>query len=195
MPSEDFLGSVKRSKEEEYFYKKEKELVEKMRRRAALEEDSRALSGAVGVADEEILRDLRDLGYTVETVQLLYLVPLVQVAWSEGWVTQRERALILQAARLRGIQDGSSAYQRLAEWLRERPTEDFFEKTLRVIRAILQVLPPDERESTKTDLVTYCTRVADASGSLMGFLGTGSKVTREERDLLQHIIAQLEHGR
>lgn len=194
MRNGDVFGSVNRSKEEEYFYRKEKELFEKMRRRAALEEDSRVLSGAVGVADEEILRDLRELGYTVETVQLLYLVPLVQVAWSEGWVTQRERDLILQAARVRGIQDGGPAYQKLTEWLRERPPEDFFEKTLRVIRAILQVLPPDERESKKTDLVTYCTRVADASGSLMGFLHTGSKVTREERGLLQHIIAQLEHG-
>lgn len=193
MSNVDFLGNAKRSKEEEYFYRKENELIEKMHSAAAREKNSRALSEAAGVADEDILRDLFGLGFTVETVQLLYLLPLVQVAWSEGRVTPQERDLIIQAARLRGIQDGSVAYQKLSEWMVERPTEDFFEKTLRVIQAILQVLPPKERESTKADLVTYCTRVADASGGLMGFLG--SKMTREERDLLQHITAQLEHGR
>jgi hypothetical protein len=37
-----------------------------------------------GVVDQEILKDLETLGYTPETVMLLYLVRLLEVAWGGG---------------------------------------------------------------------------------------------------------------
>ncbi len=73
---------------------------------------------------------------------LLHLVPLIQTAWAEGGVTQKERDLIVRAARSRGIERGSSADQQLIRWLTERPSEELFEKTLRAIRAILQAARP-----------------------------------------------------
>ena len=40
-----------------------------------------------GLSDPELLRDLNELGFTPETVTLLPLVPIVQVAWAEGGVS------------------------------------------------------------------------------------------------------------
>jgi hypothetical protein len=178
--------------EEDRFSRQEQEFIERMRRRLALEIECRELAETLGVNDLEILRTLREMGYTRATVRLLYLVPLVQVAWAEGGVSRGERELILEAARLRGIEPGGPAYEQLSEWLRECPPEEFFARTLRLIGVILQALPPEEREAGRRDLVSYCTQVAEVSGGLLGLTGLGSRVCREERELLRRIAAELE---
>jgi hypothetical protein len=180
-----------RSQEEEYFHKKERELIEKMRQRSAMEAKRDELIQAVGVADPKILEDLQELGYTRETVGLLHLLPLVRIAWAEGKITKAESELIFEAARVRGVLPGSPAFEKLTEWLSRRPKEEFFDKTMRVIQAILMVLPEGELESSKRDLLSYCTRVAEASG---GILGMGRKIDRKERELLEEITKTLEQS-
>jgi len=178
----------RRSLEEEYFRKEERELIEKMRRRAEAETARRRLGEETGVADEEILGDLQALGYTPETLMLLHLVPLVQMAWAEGSVSDRERALIVEAARTRGVEAGSAADRQLAGWLAQRPPAELFDKTLRAIGAILAARPEEERESSRRDLLSYCTAIASASGGVLGFRA----VTDEERQLLERIGRELE---
>lgn len=189
MPDKDMFGDMKRAKEEEYFKKKEKELIEKLKRRAALEAERRDLAAATGIADEESLATLQDLGFTRDTVQLLHLAPLVYVAWVEGGVSRRERDLILEAARLRGIEEGSPAHSQLTGWLAHRPEDDFIEKTLGVIGVLVESLPEEQREASKRDLFSYCERVAAASG---GILGIGRRISDEEQAALKEISASLE---
>lgn len=69
----------------------------------------------------------------------MYPVPLIQVASSEGSVSKYERRLILEIAGGRGIEFGSTAYKCLTEWLNARPTEEFFERILRVISALIKL--------------------------------------------------------
>lgn len=191
MVERDVFGDRRRGLEEDYFRKKEKELIEKMRSRAEAEAERRRLGEQAGVADEEILQDLQALGYTADTVKLLHLVPFVQMAWAEGQVSDRERSLIIEAARSRGIDAGSPADRQLAGWLTERPSDDFFEKTLRAIGAILQARPPEERDAGQRDLVSYCTAIASASGGILGF----GAITDEERQVLARISQELEKAR
>ena len=73
----DVLAERGRSLEDEYFRRREKELIQKMQQRAEDEAARRRLGEQMGVADEDILRDLQALGYSPETVMLLHLVPLV----------------------------------------------------------------------------------------------------------------------
>jgi len=174
--------------EEEYFRRKEKEVIEKMRRNAEAEAQRRRLGEQAGVADDEVLRDLQELGYTPETVMLLHLVPLIQTAWAEGSVSGKERDLIVRAARSRGIEAGSSADQQLTRWLTDRPSEELFERTLRAIRAILQSRSPEERAASERDLLSLCTAIAAASGGIVGF----GAVSEDERQILAHISQELE---
>ena len=187
MADDNVLGSRQRGLEEEYFRKKEQELIEKLRRRGEEETQRRRLAERAGVADEEVLKDLQALGYTPETVMLLHLVPLVQMAWAEGGVSDSERKLIMDAVRSRGIEETSAAGRQLTAWLTSRPSDAFFETTLRVIGAILQVRPADERATSQRDLVAYCTAIASASGGILGF----GKVSDEERQLLARISHEL----
>lgn len=188
MSERDAWADRGRALEEEYFRKHEQELIEKLRRRAAAETTRQQLGEQAGVADEEILQDLENLGYTPETVSLLHLVPLVHLAWAEGGVSDRERELIVQAARARGIEAGTPADAQLTEWLTARPSEPMFERNLRAIRAILESRPETEREASRSDLLSTATAIAEASGGLLGFRA----VSPEERALLSRISQELE---
>lgn len=188
MPERDAFADRGRGLEEEYFRKREAELVEKLRQRHAADATRQQLGERAGVADTEILQDLQELGYTPETVSLLYLMPLVEVAWAEGGVSDRERELIVEAARARGIEAGSTADALLTEWLTIEPSEQVFERNLRVIRAILAARPEAEREASRSDLLSTATAVAEASGGVLGFRA----VSPEERALLARISQELE---
>ncbi len=178
--------------EEEYFRKKNQELIEQMHERQAREADLQRMSEATGVSDHETLEALQDLGFTAETVQLLHLVPLVEVAWAEGGVADRERELIFKVARSRGVQPGSVAHQQLSHWLDEKPSERFFESVLRAIRVLLELLPPAEREASRRDLIGYCSQIASVvSGGILG----RAQITDEERVLIAHIATEIGQGR
>ena len=118
---------------------------------------------------------------------MLYLVPLIQTAWGEGGVSDKERALIVKAARSRGITEGTPCDQQLNMWLSIQPADEVFEKSLRAIRTILQAQPADVREASEKDLLSLATAIAAASGGLVGFRA----VSAEERQILAHISDEL----
>lgn len=182
-----------RGLEEEYFRKQDRELIEKLRRRSKSEAEQQEMAAAVGITDPQILRSLVELGYTRKTVPLLYFMPMVQVAWSDGSISKRERDLILEVAASHGLQAYSPAQRQLRDWLDEKPSEEFFTKTLGLIALILDTLPPDKQQISKRDLASYCTQVAKAQGSLLGRIGIGGNISTEEQTVLDQVAAELEH--
>lgn len=193
MLNKDAKTDSTRVNEEEYFHRKERELLEKMSYRQRLESDGKQMTAIMGISDKEILDDLQALGYNRETVNLLYLVPLIQIAWTDGGVVKRERERILAVAKIHGIEEGSPAFRQLTDWLDNRPSQDFFEKTLLIIHHILEAKSPENRNASRDDLVSYCTDIAAASGGILGF---GSKISESERLLLEQIASELDfHGK
>lgn len=189
MAERDLWDERRRSYESEYFQRRERELIEKMRARARELAEEHHLQRATGITDDEVLKALHDLGYTQETVILAHLVPLLQVAWIDGSVSSAERAGILEAARLRGVEENTPAYRQLVGWLDKKPLDGFFEDTLRLIGNLLAAMPEDARVKAKTTLLAFANAIAEASG---GILGLGSKVSAEERAVLDRLAAEME---
>ncbi len=178
----------RRTQEEEFFRRQELSLLEKMHRSAALEAERQNIRQAAGVEDDDLARALQELGYTPETVPLVYVVPLVHVAWAEGRLTARERDRIEAAARGRGIEVGSAGHRQLVQWLDSAPPAEFFGRTLQVLRRLLDALPTPEREVARRNLLVCCYEIAGAS---RGVLGIGPRVSADERTLLETIEAKL----
>lgn len=156
MSDRDIFAEREHWLEEEYFRKKNQELIEKLHRQQAREAEHQQIAQVINVSDQEVIGALQDLGYTPETVHLLYLIPLIQVAWSEGGLADRERATILKVAETHGVVSGSPARQQLTEWLTLKPSEKFFEDNLRAIRVIFESLPPEQRDIRRRDLIDSC---------------------------------------
>ena len=190
MSDYDALTKRGRALEDEYFRNKDRELIEKIRQAAATEQARQDLGRKAGLADPQDVQELQDLGFTPDTVGLLPLVPIIQMAWAEGGIAKAERELILRLARSRGIEAGSAADQRLTEWLTHQPAEAVFAGATRLIRAILDSGAAQTGNLNADDLVKYCEEIASASGGVFGI----GRVSAEERALLASIAADL-HAR
>jgi hypothetical protein len=180
MANDDRFG--KRNHEEDYFRKQDRELIERMRK-AAANHAGRPPGGKAAVQDPGLLQDIAELGFNADTVSLLPLVPILQVAWADGAISAPERKLILEVARIRGISEASPAGQQLADWLSQRPAPDVFSRADRLVGAMLAAGSDAVHDLTAADLVKYCESIAAASG---GILGLG-KVSSEERAAIEQI--------
>jgi tellurite resistance protein len=189
MSEHDALRERGRALEEDYFRRKDRELIEKMRRATAEGEARAELGRRLHLTDASLLQELQDLGFTWETASLLALVPLIETAWAQGGVSQTERHLIVQLARARGVAEGDAAHRQLEEWLTTRPDPTLFTGAARLVRAMLE---KDVRvvtgNWTADELVKHCEEVAAASGGVLGFIG---RVSAEEREVLARVAAEL----
>ena len=184
--TKDWLGNRGHALEEEYFWKKEQELIARLREEGRLERERRALRDQLD-ADESLLVVLQEAGVTPDRLALLHLAPLVEVAWAEGEVTRRERELILAMAERRGAEPGDPVHTQLKEWLDADPGAEFLDRMDRGTRALLDTLEPVARDAARTDLLKCCTLVAEAAGGILGM----AAVSPEERQALEHITSWL----
>ena len=159
--------------EAEYFHRLDVELLDQMRKRAAFEEERLQLAEQSHIKDQAILDALAQVGFNHGNAMLLDLVPLIQVAWIDGWVSRAERDGIVKVARTRGIEEGGAADQKLSSWLDQQPSEEVYRTAVRALRAVLETLPPSQSEAKATSLLRSCRDVAAASGGLFGNYYTG----------------------
>lgn len=187
MVHEDGITDHIREREEEYFRRRDRELIIKLRQADAKARATRSLERQTSLHDPAMLEELRLLGFTPETIALLPLVPMLQVAWARAGISPAERAMIVDLARARGIVPGSAADQQLTEWLEHRPSEDTFHKATRLIRAIIDVPDGGALHLKASELIALCDRIAHASGGIFGI----GRVSHEERHALAEIAAAI----
>jgi hypothetical protein len=174
----DSLAERGRALEEDYFRKKDRELIERIA--AAVAQAGHRSAAPADLNDPRALQELHDLGFSLETVGLLPLMPALQAAWTEGGVTAAERQLFLGLARARGIPQGSAADEQLTEWAGRRPDDAVFSHAHRLIRALLNAGAPGSLHAE--DIVSQADQIA-AAGSILGL----SRLSAEEKTLLAQL--------
>ena len=130
---------------------------------------------------------IANLGFTEDTVRILDLTPLVQMAWADGSVSDQEKELIDRVMEKRGVKKGDRAYDLMHEFLNRRPTDAFFDAAITLIKKMYDALPENKKGRAEKDLVEFCVEVADASGGIFGF----NRIESDERKELKKIIESL----
>ena len=178
--------------EANYFRQEDAKLLEKLRKRAPLDEIAAALRDKLQVDNPDLLQRVRDLGITPDTATAFFVAPLVQVAWAEGSVSGKERETVIRLARGRGVPEGSPGEAQLLEWLKNRPSDTLFETAVEILKYSFAVLPPEERDERIKAVVHACHEVAAASGGeLARLLGLGDGVSSTEASTLDTITKTL----
>lgn len=172
------------SLEDQFFAQQDYELLERLRRDAAAKKQKAMLTEVTGIRDEAVLQKLLDLNLNTETVMALSLIPLVQVAWADGSVHQREREAVLAAAAQEGIESESVRYQLLQSWLDSAPDAQLLEVWGDYVRALCQSLDAASCQELKSRLLGNAHAVAAAAG---GILGLGGKVSKSEQAVLDRL--------
>ncbi len=173
---------------DEYFRRLDAELIEEARKHDAAREEHRLLGEAAGVEDSAIIEELERLGYTAETVRLLPLAPLVELAWADGSINPVERKLICARAGEMGIAENTEAYAQLTAWLARRPPPEFFLGTWRALRARLAALPAGERHAEGEAIARRC---RDFANSSCAHFGWSSRICAVKQKLLDQIAGHL----
>jgi hypothetical protein len=147
----------------------------------------RSLAKAIGVVDSDLLANLRVAGYTPETIALIEFAPLARLAWADGHVSHRQRSAIVQVAVREHILDDTPAGACLRAWLESCPSDDVFDVSLSTIRAKLDRLPLDVRETAQRQFIKDCTAVARVADGVTG----DNKIAPEEGRVLARILVSL----
>lgn len=178
-----------RQLEDAFFLKEDQKLIEKRKQLKQMEETKQKLSELSGVKDEAILKRMIELNIGPETLVSLLMVPLVEVAWADGEVDEKEKRAILSAAEKKGIRKGGVEHDVLERWLAHKPDAQLLETWIHYTRALCGQMKPEGRLAVKNDLLGRARGIAEAAG---GFLGLGNKISDAEEAVLRQLAVAFE---
>ncbi len=185
MDPNDFGSSL----EDEFFRREDQRLVARLRELRDTETARETLSQATGIRDDVVLDRLLALRIQPEVIAALRIVPLVEVAWADGSLDEKEREAVLSGAREAGIAADSAAYTLLEAWLKRRPEPYLLAAWTTLVQGMSASLPEPEVRNLEASLLERARRVAGASG---GVFGLGSKVSKQEAAVLEKLAKAFE---
>ena len=177
MANSSNIGDRGKSLEDEFFRKENDKAVQRLRELQQQTDAREAFSKVAGISNPAIIDRLIALGIRPEIVSALAIVPLVQVAWADGSLDDKERKAVMDRAEKSGITPGSVHYDLLRSWLDTKPEPRLFTAWTEMVRGIAEQMGPEELATLKTGLIERAQAVARASG---GFLGVGSVSAAEQ---------------
>ena len=187
--STDMFEARRKALEEAFFQKQNAELVDKIRttflRKATREE----LRKFTGISNEEVLDRLVALNVSGETLAAFNLLPLVEVAWADGKVDDKEREVIVNSLAEEGIHVGTTAYNLLLNALEHRPTVDGRKAWYAYAEELKHKLTAREREAFVSDLLRKAHAVAAASGGLLDLAFTVSPAEKRVLEAIEKAFA------
>jgi hypothetical protein len=185
-PPGDAFGDRRKALEDSFFMERDQQLLERMRLELETMEERKHLAHVSGILDEQVLLNLVKAGVRAETLAAVSLIPLVEVAWSDGAVSEDERTAVLKAAAESGIAEGTAAYEMLGRWLQERPDVRVIATWKEYVGALVKSMPADA-----TLVLGRCRQVAEAAG---GFLGLTSKISAVEKARIEEFERVMQPG-
>ncbi len=173
-----------RAYEAEYFSRKDADLVAKLKAVFHKKVNKQSIREATGVTDEAILDRLVELNLNGELMAAFNLMPLVEVAWADGEIDEKEVRAVLSTAEQHMVAPGSSAYRMLETRLREGPVIEARKVWYLYAEKLRNTLTTEELAQFRKDLVDACWNVAQASG---GLLNLAFKVSLNERRVIDAV--------
>jgi hypothetical protein len=189
--SPQILGDRGRTLEDEFFRKEDQRFTQRLRELQEKATSLESLGKASGIRNEAILEKLLHLGVQAETVAALALVPLVEVAWADGAIDERERQEILARAGTSGLAAGSPSQALLQTWLERRPEPKLLSAWIQMVKGLSEHMTPEQILVLRGDLIERARAVASASG---GLLGVG-KVSAAETDMIKRLEAAFDQSK
>lgn len=179
---DDTLFERGRSLEELFFRQRDAELIVQHKQLEQMKETREALTEVSGISNSKVLDRLIEFKVSPSILASLAILPLVEVAWADGNLDEKERKAVLVAATGNGIGKGSVDYDLLETWLKHRPPARLLEAWTHYMSGLCEAMNEEELDVFRSDLLTRARKVAKAAG---GFLSLTSKISDEEQSVLK----------
>lgn len=182
------FGERRRALEEAFFREHEAERLAEIRAEIHASHARDELREATGIADQQVLAHLVEMGMTPETLVATAVIPLVEVAWADGKLEEKERAQVLREAR--AMELAGAPLGLLEDWLAHEPDPALFATWAEYLQALLPRLEPLARDHLLAATHQRAMAVAEAAGGEP--YGLGRRVSGEEHHVLDRIDAAFE---
>lgn len=182
--SHDAFDDRRKALEEQFFQKHDKELVAKLKEKQLEKSTKEELTRLTGITNDQLLTSLADLNVGGAATLVMSLYPIVEVAWADGAIDEREKKVIADLAKTIGLQAGSSAYHYLTDWLAEKPEPKWHDLWAAYVQALVARMSADDKALLKATVLGRARVVAEVSG---GFLGLAFRVSNTEQAVLDKL--------
>lgn len=187
--SHQTLDTRRQALEESFFKKENERVLGEFRENMERKDLEDHLSAVSGITDGTLLDRLFDSGFRAETWIAISLVPLVEVAWADGELSDGEREAILGAATNDGITGNDAAQGLLEGWLKRRPRPQLREDWKAYVKAIVPLLDESEKAHLKRETLERSKTVARAAS---GLLGLARWISHAEEEVINDLMSCFE---
>jgi hypothetical protein len=183
--SHDAFNDRRQALEEQFFKNHEEELILKLKQGAQRATAREEVHQLTGITNEQVLQALADLNIGGgAAVLVMSLFPVIEVAWADGKIDQRERTVILELARTLGLKPDAAGFAYLSRWLDEKPEPSWHTLWADYVRELVALMKPEDCALLKHTILGRARIVAEVSG---GFLGTLWRVSDAEKAVLDRL--------
>ncbi|MDP1915258.1 MAG: hypothetical protein Q8L14_03365 [Myxococcales bacterium] len=189
--SSDAFDDRRKALEDQFFKQQNDAALQKMKDQQARAATKEEIQRLTGISNPVVLDALSNLKLGGAAVMVMSMFPLVEIAWADGKVDDKERRIVLQQAENVGIAQGTEAALLLAQWLDEKPELSWHQLWTDYVTELVKMMKPEDRELLKNEVLGRARIVAEASG---GLLGAGFAVSGAEKKVLEKLEKAFTHA-
>jgi tellurite resistance protein len=184
----DAFERRRRTFEAEYFSRKEAHLVNKLKQIFDKKIDKESVRKATGIKNERLLDNLVALNFSGDLMAAFNLLPLVEVAWADGAVDEREVRALMTALEQQGILPGTPAYARLEFSIKHGPDPEAKKLWYLYAEELKNTLSPKELAEFRQDILDTARTIANVSGGLLNIAFTISPNEQRVLDAVEKAL-------
>ena len=173
--------------EDLFFAKRDALLLKRKKEQLSQEEKRKSLQENTNFSAETIDK-LLQLGLDYNSLSVVSLIPLLQVAWADGYMDLKESDSILRAAHSIGIDDDSVEFSLLEEWITASPNSGLFEAWKSFTSDSIKNLSEIEVTILKTQILKITKKVAESAGGFLGF----ASISAVEQNVIKQVETAFE---
>lgn len=189
--SSDAFDDRRKALEDQFFKQQNDAALQKMKDQQARAATKEEIQRLTGISNPVVLDALSNLKLGGAAVMVMSMFPLVEIAWADGKVDDKERRIVLQQAENVGIAQGTEAALLLAQWLDEKPELSWHQLWTDYVAELVKKMKTEDRELLKNEVLGRARIVAEASG---GLLGAGFAVSGAEKRVLEKLEKAFTHA-
>lgn len=171
----------RRSMEDMFFYEQDRRIIEQRAKLQQMKQTKASLAKVSGIQDDALLEKLIALDIRPETLATLIGIPLVEVAWADGQMDDRERKKLFGYAEKAGLRQKGLDPKIMSAWLEKKPDPALLKGWKHYMQALCKELNAHERKALQAEVMADARSVAKAAGGLLGY----GAISAEETAMLE----------
>ena len=132
--------------EDMFFHEQDRRIIERRAKLQQLEQTKANLATVSGIDDDALLEKLIALEIGPETLTTLIGIPLIEVAWADGQMDEKERKTLFEYAEKAGLRQKGLDPKIMSAWLKTKPDPALLKAWQQYVQKLCKKLNAHERE-------------------------------------------------